>query len=1003
MWNYAEMVNYELLVELPDGSRAPIKQINVHESEKMLGVYSCPAGDDTKHLEVRVLDKVATWTARTRNGHLPSKLAWVSYRFKLWPAIRYGLATLATPLAVAQDLLGVSYFHILSFLGVNRNIKKGYRTIPRAFGGIGLLSFAVEQMICWLNMLIQHFGVPTILGRKFTASLEALQLEIGTNRNPLEVPFRTHGTLATPCWFKSFWERLHFYKFEIHLDVAIIPWPRENDALVVDLFLAAEKTGTELLGLNRCRIKTETLFLSDVATADGRYFDRTLLFPQEEDLSGQRSRFAFGREEPTEEDWRNWGMFWAEYTGAGLSLPRPLGRWLAPSHRIWRWFYDGANDIVEEVTAEGGVAYYHAASARSRTRQGQLYTRIRSDPAGHPSGVPVTAERVEDTTIRCREVGPSLASSPSQPDDFWAFLCSWGGDWMWEHIEDEGQDIQWMVDALKNGTAVLVTDGSFDRKMAPNVSGAGWVFCCREAKKILRGSFYELSPSASAYRGELLGLVAIHTLAAALVEFYKLGKVRGKICCDNIGALNQAERRRKRIKTGARQSDLLRALRTLTVNNDLLFIYEHVYGHQDRRKLWTQLRLEEQLNVDCDLLAKSAVARSMEGGAPAQRGKQLLPLERAAVFVEGNKITTDVAEDVRFCLGLEEARAFYTAPKRRRGGGLGWTQHRFDQVSWKSLDATLKTKPDNFGLWLSKQSAGVCATRANLARIQDLLDDKCPNCEQRQETASHLNVCPDAGRQRLFEEGVEALSTWMHQGGKTDPELAYWVPKYLLLRGATKFAAMGPMSARLSAAGRSQDEIGWRQFLEGKVSSLIREIQVTHCRLVPGWLTGDDWMKQFISRLLHISHSQWLFRNFTLHDQSRGYLRLQERRQVLAEIESLVDMDPDDVPPESRYLLEMDFTSLFRSSFERQSYWVRAMRAARRAGRRTAQQQSRRGASARRRSAATRAPRPRIDTDAVRRQIREELGLQEPLTRRRTNPAGIAAQDKTNKRLRKPD
>ena len=86
---------------------------------------------------------------------------------------------------MAKELLQKEEYDMLSFLGVNRHIKRGWRTLPRAFGGVGLLSFSLEQTICWLNMLIQHFGVPTVLGNKFSASLEALQLEIETLGNPL--------------------------------------------------------------------------------------------------------------------------------------------------------------------------------------------------------------------------------------------------------------------------------------------------------------------------------------------------------------------------------------------------------------------------------------------------------------------------------------------------------------------------------------------------------------------------------------------------------------------------------------------------------------------------------------------------------------------------------------------------------------------------------------------------------------------------------------------------
>lgn len=128
---------------------------------------------------------------------------------------------------------------------------------------------------------------------------------------------------------------------------------------------------------------------------------------------------------------------------------------------------------------------------------------------------------------------------------------------------------------------------------------------------MLRGSFFKISLSASIYRGELLGLVAIHTLALAIIKFYKLDKALGKICCGIIAALKQSSWRQKCIKTGQKQANLLRVLRTIKTNQCIKFKYEHVDAHKDRIKLWHQLTLEEQINVKCDELAKSAVHRSM--------------------------------------------------------------------------------------------------------------------------------------------------------------------------------------------------------------------------------------------------------------------------------------------------------------------------------------------------------------------------------------------------------
>ena len=87
---------------------------------------------------------------------------------------------------------------------------------------------------------------------------------------------------------------------------------------------------------------------------------------------------------------------------------------------------------------------------------------------------------------------------------------------MWEHIVEGDIEVGWTPDSLTNGTFLAVTDGLYDREMAPKVSGLGWMIVCTACHCTLRGSFYEISRSAGLYRGELLGLVAIHTFAMAI-------------------------------------------------------------------------------------------------------------------------------------------------------------------------------------------------------------------------------------------------------------------------------------------------------------------------------------------------------------------------------------------------------------------------------------------------------------------------------------------------------
>jgi hypothetical protein len=77
-----------------------------------------------------------------------------------------------------------------------------------------------------------------------------------------------------------------------------------------------------------------------------------------------------------------------------------------------------------------------------------------------------------------------------------------------------------------------------------------------------------------------------------------------------------------------------------------------------------------------------------------------------------------------------------------------------------------------------------------MARIQDILDNKCPNCLHPRETNDHLNRCPDAGCTLLFKESIASIVVWMHQNNRTDAELAYWLEKYLIYRGTRSLTSL---------------------------------------------------------------------------------------------------------------------------------------------------------------------------------------------------------------------
>jgi hypothetical protein len=347
------------------------------------------------------------------------------------------------------------------------------------------------------------------------------------------------------------------------------------------------------------------------------------------------------------------------------------------------------------------------------------------------------------------------------------------------------------------------------------------------------------------------------------------------------------------------------------------FKYQHVVGHMDTYLLWQQLSLVQQLNCICNTTAKGAVQRAIATGY-IRTPTQILSQEDIAIVIWGYKITSDVSHPVRFYASKEIARGLLAETKK-------WTHDQFEEVDWEHLDLAMTSKSGMYKIWRSKQHTGFCGTRVQVGKCSGLEwpDEKCLNCGCRT-TTEHILICPNKDRSRLLAETTEDLSKWLNQEHLTDLELVYWIPKYILMRGNKPFASLGAMFPRMKELANSQEKTGWRNFMEGCISIHFNFIQ--HCHL------ASNWTKSLISKLLHITHSQWIYWSFTLHDKLCGYLHKEKIEDIRLTIEELAETPPEEIPKESKFLLEINFGKLTKSHIKNQQYWIIALQAAITAG-----------------------------------------------------------------------
>ena len=116
-----------------------------------------------------------------------------------------------------------------------------------------------------------------------------------------------------------------------------------------------------------------------------------------------------------------------------------------------------------------------------------------------------------------------------------------------------------------------------------------------------------------------------------------------------------------------------------------------------------------------------------------------------------------------------------------------------------------------------------------------------------------------------------------------------------------------------------------------------------------------------------------------------------------------MEVDPTELPQEIQFLLEMDFNSLIHSPINKQFYWVRAMKASWKAGRRDRAKEGCMGAREKRCAAKQRTPRAKLRVMGIIAQISRDISFDTKEGQHSRTVAGMEVVNRSNKQLKKPD
>ncbi len=359
---------------------------------------------------------------------------------------------------------------------------------------------------------------------------------------------------------------------------------------------------------------------------------------------------------------------------------------------------------------------------------------------------------------------------PELGTNFINILKGWGHTWLWADLKVTG-GTSWIAEAIAKGTLLAVADGSYICEQHPDLCAAAFILECTRHRGMLVGSFPKASKVANAFRGELLGLMAIHLLLLVVNTVSPGLAGRVKIYSDCLGALGRtAELPPYCIPTRCKHSDALKMILVTCGGLSFHREYIHVKAHQDDLKRWEDLLREAQLNAACDAGAKVMLRSQDITDLPQQ---EPFPLEPLCMFVEGTKMTSDTRAHIQYVAGRQVARTFFHETSRM------FTE-AFDEVDWRQVHWTLNEEVSRlFQVWASKQVMNLAAKNKNLLwRHRDGWSNKCPCCTIHVEMAEHVIFCPEEGQVEVFMQLLLFLERWLHEVD-TDPELADSIVEYV--------------------------------------------------------------------------------------------------------------------------------------------------------------------------------------------------------------------------------
>jgi hypothetical protein len=544
------------------------------------------------------------------------------------PLMGYALPVSAFTEAQLQEIQGHATEVTLNALGYSSTFPNALTYTPPESGGIGLPNFYFLQGVLQVIHIIKNVRQLLTVGKYIMIILSWCQQESGASTSIL-ADTKDLPHLTGP-WVISVRKFLNECNAQLTIkDIYEVNMRRQNDTAIMDEAMREYKsdhlTKKEVKMINLCRIFLKAKTVADIATADGKHIQPSVLRGDSHTTSTS-NRLWPCQTNPGKKSWKAWDAL-MKLIAPASKLRKPLGSWTNMMNRSWPVMYDNTSNTVRK---QGGntTEWFYCKPGRQNMTVTSPCNQLPQNPLlvpaewvnGHVTTVPHDKQHLQ----------------PQEPTTFTEWITDESENDLLQHIPliDEA-NLQtaleeWKILYLAHNASAKNNEGNF-----------GWIIST-ENETLARGGGVARGKLVTPFRAEAYGRLASLTfikrwmqlkkikphanatiesisdskaLIGALCDFQSQCKMKQLYTPNDADALRdfQSQREMKQLYT-PNNADVIISIAAISDSMPVKLTTHHVFAHANSKCKPEEMSLHEFLNVKADEIVRKWLEKQQKAG-----------------------------------------------------------------------------------------------------------------------------------------------------------------------------------------------------------------------------------------------------------------------------------------------------------------------------------------------------------------------------------------------------